>query len=271
MAVYPAPGYTPYTYGQITGVIDQYANVYKIPGQLAKAIAWLESTFNPNAAGDWIDASGRPVPANTPGAHPRSIGLFQLNREGGQGAGLSLSELVDPRFNANIALKNLAATPHGESSAGWGAWAAASQRPADPAAYAARINQLVISAPWQTLDLDDPANPDPTHGGPPGPGGGGPTNPPSDLPTVPGPADPGETGSGLPNLFEADPVVLGHIPGIGDVTLNLTPVLNWGLRIGLTVVAGGLIVGGIVVLARPVTEYAQEQAGKVMQVAAVAA
>ena len=47
-------------------------------------------------------------------------------------------------------------------------------------------------------------------------------------------------------------------------------LLNWGIRIGLTLVGGGFVVGGLFVLARPSMDYISKQVGTVAEVAAVA-
>lgn len=235
-AVYP-PGYVTYTNRQITDIIGQGATYYHVPTGLAYAMAWVESTFNPNASGD----------------DDHSVGLFQLH-DHGLGSGLDLITRVDPYANTDVALKHLSETTNPGSL---GAWAAASQRPADPTGYAAKIEAALIARPWENLTDNDPANPPPPDGSviPSFPGI------PSFTPPWASPADPSPgpaegsgtaTGSGLPDLITADPITLGHIPGLGDVTLNMSPVLNWALRLGLTVGAGVLIVYGLIVLAKPV-------------------
>ena len=83
---------------------------------------YVESGLNPAAIGD----------------QGNSVGLYQLNSQG-EGAGLSIAQRQDPTQNATIALAsrarssvNLTADP--------GAIAAAAQRPANPAAYAAAVD-----------------------------------------------------------------------------------------------------------------------------------
>lgn len=106
----------------IVAIILAVATYHGIPHPLALAMADLESagTFDPAIQGD--------------GGH--SVGLYQLH-DRGLGAGLGrLREL--PALNADIALSHLAATPR--DSLTLGQWAAASQRPYDPALYAREID-----------------------------------------------------------------------------------------------------------------------------------
>lgn len=279
VAIFPPTDYHPYTYQTIRDDISRLAQRYGVPFDLSAAIAWWESEgWNPNAAGDWEYSPGHPASPGATGAHPRSIGLFQLNREGGLGTGYAPEQLLDPSLNADIALQNLGSTPH--SGLTPGQWAAASQRPGDPSLYASKIDALLASKPWENLTNNDVANPLPA-GYPSNPSGWWPFDQsllpfpgiPSDPPPGGGgggePApDPGTTGSGLPDLVTADPIALGHIPGLGDITLNLTPILNWGIRIGVTAAGAGLIVYGLVVLAKP---GASSLLGTAEKVAAVAA
>src|SRR5205823_1081411 len=70
-------------YNVVKNVFDQYG----IPEYVWYPIMMAESTGNPNAVGD----------------NGCSIGLFQLNRCGGQGAGYSAYSLRDPATNAQVA------------------------------------------------------------------------------------------------------------------------------------------------------------------------
>lgn len=67
-----------------------------VPWQVWVPICAAESTFNANAHN-----------TGTPGHPEDSVGLFQLNRNGGQGAGHSVAELKDPKLNAQIAASYL--------------------------------------------------------------------------------------------------------------------------------------------------------------------
>src|SRR5678815_2134608 len=62
-----------------------------VPWPVWVAIAFEESTFNPDARNN----RGR----------EDSVGLFQLNRNGGQGSGYSVEQLKNPELNATIAAR----------------------------------------------------------------------------------------------------------------------------------------------------------------------
>lgn len=64
---------------------------YGVPESVWLPILNVESGGNANALGDYL------------GGVPRSVGLFQLNRYGGLGAGYTLEDLLDPATNAEIA------------------------------------------------------------------------------------------------------------------------------------------------------------------------
>lgn len=102
-----------------------------VPYNVALATAMAESGLNPTIVGD----------------NGCSHGLFQLNTCGGEGQGMSLSELNDPYTNAVTALRQFAlvAQQNPGITSDPGAWAAAAQRPADPSGYAVRVNNLLQS------------------------------------------------------------------------------------------------------------------------------
>jgi len=74
----------------------QAAQAYSLPLGLLLAIAFVESSFNPMALGDY----------NVQG-QPQAFGLFQLHIFGA-GAGYSSEELLDPYTNAAVAARYLA-------------------------------------------------------------------------------------------------------------------------------------------------------------------
>jgi len=65
-----------------------------VPWPVWVSIAWEESSLNPFAHN-----------TGTPSKPEDSVGLFQLNRNGGQGSGHSVQELQDPVTNAIIAAR----------------------------------------------------------------------------------------------------------------------------------------------------------------------
>ena len=115
----------------VTNAIARAAQETGVPYNVALAVAMAESGLNPKAVGDGGN----------------SHGLFQLNTAGGEGAGLTKAQLEDPYQNALIALREFAAVAQANPSitSDPGAWAAAAQRPADQAAYATRVNNLMQS------------------------------------------------------------------------------------------------------------------------------
>ncbi|MCZ4497218.1 MAG: hypothetical protein JWM25_1803, partial [Thermoleophilia bacterium] len=76
-----------------------------------------------------------------------SFGLFQLH-EGGMltAAGLTPDQAFDPRTNATVALKSLAHEWAKGAKRSPGEIAAASQRPADPAGYARKVDAAMQQA-----------------------------------------------------------------------------------------------------------------------------
>ncbi len=86
-----------------------------------------------------VESGGR---ANAVGDGGTSFGLFQLH-EGGMltSAGLTSQQAFDPRTNATVALRSLAHEwAKGSERRTPGEIAAASQRPADPVGYAAKVD-----------------------------------------------------------------------------------------------------------------------------------
>jgi len=76
-----------------------------------------------------------------------SFGLFQLH-EGGMltAAGLTSAQAFDPRTNATVSLKSLAHERAQGPNRSPGTIAAASQRPADPAGYARKVDAMMDRA-----------------------------------------------------------------------------------------------------------------------------
>jgi hypothetical protein len=68
-----------------------------VPVDIWLPILFAESSGNPNAHN-----------RGTPSVPEDSIGLFQLNRKGGQGAGYSVEQLMNPALNAEIASRYIA-------------------------------------------------------------------------------------------------------------------------------------------------------------------
>lgn len=76
-----------------------------------------------------------------------SFGLFQLHKGGMlTAAGLSPAQATDPAVNAGVALRSLSRTLATDSWPSPGAAAAASQRPADPAGYARKVDAHMDAA-----------------------------------------------------------------------------------------------------------------------------
>ncbi len=249
------PGQHPRTYDEVMRSISTQASAFNVPVTLAYAIAWVESKFRPLALGDWIYPNGAIANPGDPGAHPRSIGIYQLNREGGLGSGIDLQTLADPFSNAYYALSHLAETPNPGNP---GMWAAESQNPGNWNEYAQLINQAIATKPWEMLTPTDISN---------NPGTFDPGNlPPVEVLPSPIPGRPpiqrpvestplvNTTGSNLPDWIVAEPTTIATIPFLGDITLNTTPLINWGLRMLITVLAAALIVYGLIKLAEPVQE-----------------
>lgn len=113
----------------VVQAITQAANQLGVPVQVAIAIAQQESGLDPNAVGD----------------NGHSIGLFQLYDQG-EGAGMTDAQRRDPLTNAMTALKEVAAVAQQHPGWSWGQIAAAAQRPADQAGYAASVNAKLQAA-----------------------------------------------------------------------------------------------------------------------------
>ncbi|MGH6998551.1 MAG: transglycosylase SLT domain-containing protein, partial [Phenylobacterium sp.] len=88
----------------LDAIIVEEAAGAGVPIDLAYTFIAVESGFDPAARND-----------NPP--LEDSVGLLQLNRLGGQGAGYSVEQLSDPRFNLRVGLPPIA-------SAYAGAWRA---------------------------------------------------------------------------------------------------------------------------------------------------
>ncbi|WP_067929641.1 transglycosylase SLT domain-containing protein [Alicyclobacillus shizuokensis] len=76
----------------VTSIVSQVALANGLPPWVALDIMAVESGGNPNAVGD----------------NGTSFGLFQLHKGGGQGDGYSVSQLLDPLTNAEIAIPPIA-------------------------------------------------------------------------------------------------------------------------------------------------------------------
>lgn len=119
------------------GAVDQGAAANaKVVAQVAR-----ERGVDPVAAVAMmlVESGGR---ATAVGDDGTSFGLFQLH-EGGMltAAGLTADQAFDPRTNASVALKSLRHEwEKGHATRTPGEIAAASQRPADPIGYAAKVN-----------------------------------------------------------------------------------------------------------------------------------
>lgn len=79
----------PVLFDRVKSIMDQWG----LPTSVWYPIALAESNFDPNAMGD----------------NGSSVGLFQLNTAGGQGAGYARDALLDPVLNAEIAARSMAA------------------------------------------------------------------------------------------------------------------------------------------------------------------
>lgn len=112
----------------IHDVLDYASTKYGVPVDLAIATAWNESGLNPDAVGD----------------NGTSFGLFQLH-EGGELGSLTEVEAKNPLTNAETALAVFKSTKPTTDIYGLGLWAAAAQRPADAASYAARVDQILVA------------------------------------------------------------------------------------------------------------------------------
>lgn len=113
--------------GSLLDVIVSVAKHYKIPPELALAIAQHESGFNTHAVGD----------------NGTSFGLYQLHQGGELPAGKDAVWAADPKNNAMVALKVVAQVYHRNPNLDWGTIAALAQRPANPQAYAQNVNDIL--------------------------------------------------------------------------------------------------------------------------------
>jgi murein DD-endopeptidase MepM/ murein hydrolase activator NlpD len=113
-----APNFSP----AVTAAITSVAKKLGVPVNLAMAIAQQESGGNPNSPGG---------------------GLYQLEVQGGEGAGMTPAQIADPTTNATKALTQVAAIMKANPKADPGTIAALAQRPADPSGYAASVNNIV--------------------------------------------------------------------------------------------------------------------------------
>ncbi len=113
-------------------VVAQVAGEHGVDPAVAVAMMLVESAGRANAVGDG----------------GTSFGLFQLH-EGGMltAAGLTPTQAFDPRTNATVALKSYAHEwSKGHERRTPGQIAAASQRPADPVGYAAKVDAAMERA-----------------------------------------------------------------------------------------------------------------------------
>jgi hypothetical protein len=111
-------------------IVEKVAKEVGVDPKLAVAMMLVESGGNNRAVGD----------------NGTSFGLFQLH-EGGMltSAHLTPTQAMDPETNARVSLGNLAKLDPSDYPS-LGAMAAASQRPADPEGYAAKINATMRQA-----------------------------------------------------------------------------------------------------------------------------
>jgi hypothetical protein len=122
-------------------VIDAIVSVARQLGVdpvLALADSYVESGWNPRAVGD----------AGT------SFGLFQLHR-GGELGSLTEEQAFDPTTNAQRALSEFALVQKRSPGLDPGQLAAQSERPANQAAYAQRVDQVLAELRSGTLKLPD--------------------------------------------------------------------------------------------------------------------
>lgn len=110
----------------ITDTIAGVAQRLGVNPNLAIATAQVESGLNPQAVGD----------------QGTSFGLFQLHR-GGELGNLSVAQAFDPLINASTALN--AFVPCERLFSDPGQIAACAQRPANPSAYAAKVDTTLQS------------------------------------------------------------------------------------------------------------------------------
>lgn len=107
-------------------IVARVAQSYGVNPNLAVATAYQESGLSNTAVGD----------------NGTSFGLFQLHR-GGELGNMSQAQAENPTTNASTALRVFADTQARNPNLSGGALAAASQRPANQAAYAASVDSLL--------------------------------------------------------------------------------------------------------------------------------
>ena len=113
------------------GVVADVAREQGVDPVVAVAMMLVESGGNAGAVGDG----------------GTSFGLFQLHKGGMlTAAGLTAQQAFDPRTNAAVSLKSLAHEWKKGPNRSPGAIAAASQRPADPAGYARKVDAMMDRA-----------------------------------------------------------------------------------------------------------------------------
>lgn len=117
----------------IEQLIRRIAAEEGVDPNLAIAVARQESGLNPKAYN---------------GKGESSVGLFQLNQNGGMGTGYDRKTLEDPELNARISIRAMAQTQKRTGLTG-GQLAAASQRPADPQGYARSVNAMLAGGQGQ--------------------------------------------------------------------------------------------------------------------------
>jgi hypothetical protein len=139
--------------GTVADIITSVADTQGVDPTAAQADAWHESGMRPTAVGDG----------------GTSFGLYQLH-EGGElddlpGPTLAdrIAQADDPATNATQALSVVAGVRATEPTASWGQVFADAERPANKAAYATAINQLIAQAragkaPWAGAGSDESAD-----------------------------------------------------------------------------------------------------------------
>jgi len=134
----PPPGYTgpSYTLGQIETIIDTEALKYHVDPRLALAYILNESGGNPYAIGD----------------QGTSFGLAQLHR-GGELGSLTPQQAFNPQTNLDVSLSEVRGIEQSQPGlTDPGAIAAAAQRPANRAAYAATVDNIYRSLAGQPIE-----------------------------------------------------------------------------------------------------------------------
>ena len=113
----------------VNAAIAQAAQENGVPLNLAMAIAQQESGLNPQSVGD----------------QGTSFGLYQLH-QGGELGSLTQAQAFDPLTNARVALAQVGAVLRANPGMDPGQAAAAAQRPANRAAYAAGVDAILGSS-----------------------------------------------------------------------------------------------------------------------------